>query len=106
MFRFPQHLRQIPFPSLIEDGNAVVDDIEGEKTVNVLKRAVVITAVGIFGLAACGDDTKSPAPGATNPAPVGTAAMTDNTTAMTDNTTAMVDNTTAMVDQSPSTTGG
>jgi hypothetical protein len=74
--------------------------------VNGLNRALVITAVGIFGLGACGDDTKSPAPGATNPAPLGTAVMTDNTTAMVDNTTAMTDNTTAMIDQSPSTTGG
>ena len=65
---------------------------------NVLKRAMVMTAVGIFGLAACGDNTQSPA-GVTSPEPLSTEVMVDNTTAM-------VDNTTAMVDQSPSTTGG
>jgi hypothetical protein len=90
---------------LREGGNAVLDTIEGDASMNGLKRAVVVTAVGIIGLAACGDNTQSPAR-VTNPAPLNTTAMVDNTTAMVDNTTAMVDNTTAMVDKSPSTTGG
>ena len=64
------------------------------------------TAIGTLGLAACGDDTKSPALPATTPVAVVTSAMVDNTTAMVDNTTAMVDNTTAMVDGSTATTGG
>ncbi len=47
----------------------------------------MITAIGTVGLAACGDDTKSPASPATTPA-VGTSAMVDNTTAMNDGSTA------------------
>lgn len=86
---------------------------------NGLKRAVVITAIAVMGLAACGDDSKSPV-GATTPAPVGTEAMTENTTAMThdtavmtehtavmtDDTAVMTDSTEVMSDSSTSTTGG
>ena len=63
-----------------------------------LRYVGMITAIGTVGLAACGDDTKSPASPATTPA-VGTSAMVDNTTAMVDNMTAMNDGSTA-------TTGG
>ena len=66
--------------------------------VKSLRYVAMITAIGTLGLAACGDDTKSPASPATTPA-VGTTAMVDHTTAMVDNTTAMVDGSTA-------TTGG
>ncbi len=52
-----------------------------------LKYVAMITAIGTLGLAACGDNTKSPASPATTPA-VGTAAMVDNTTAMVDGSTA------------------
>ena len=71
-----------------------------------LMYVAMITAIGTLGLAACGDDTKSPALPATTPVAVVTSAMVDNTTAMVDNTTAMVDNTTAMNDGSTATTGG
>ena len=68
------------------------------RVMGALGAVLVIAALVSFGLAACGDDTKSPASPATTPA-VGTTAMVDHTTAMVDNTTAMVDGSTA-------TTGG
>ena len=73
---------------------------------NGLKRAVAIAVMAVVGLAACGDDTNSPAPAGTNPAPVGTEAMTDKTEVMTDSTEAMTDKTEVMTDASTSTTGG
>ena len=51
---------------------------------NGLKRAVAIAVMAVVGLAACGDDTNSPAPAGSNPAPVGTEVMTDKTEVMTD----------------------
>ena len=66
---------------------------------NRSKHVLVLAVVTVLGLAACGDDTKNPAPAATIPAPAGTEAMTDSTEAMTDDTH-------AMMDESTSTTGG
>ncbi len=66
---------------------------------NGLQRAVVITGLAAMGLAACGDDTNTPAPSGTTPAPAGTEVMTDSTEVMTDETEVMTDESTA-------TTGG
>ena len=66
---------------------------------NGLKRAVAIAVMAVIGLAACGDNTNSPAPAGSNPAPAGTEVMTDKTEVMTDNTE-------VMTDVSTTTTGG
>ena len=84
---------------------AVFDDMRRRAREELAVRSDDHTAIGTLGLAACGDDTKSPAAPATTPA-VGTTAMVDNTTAMVDNTTAMVDNTTAMVDNTTAMNDG
>jgi hypothetical protein len=78
--------------------------------VNTINRAALIVSIAVFGLAACGSDTKSPAPAGTQVmTPTSEAMMTPTTEAMTTPTSeVMMPATTAamMGDASTTTTGG